>query len=288
VTVTGIAIGASPTTSRKVYRTVVNGAQLKLHSTIANDTDSALPANDSTADGSLGANAPTSDLSGLAQPSGQVNAGSAALPTASPAPFPAAGWVLIGGGQTIRYTGISGNSLTGIPTSGPGSITTTVIYGSQALPAPALTGVNANNGLVLAMAKGSSVKIWVERNDLAAQAALGQLELDANGNPTDGIHEFQIIDERRGEASLSALCDADLAIFSRPIVSATYSTRDPKSKSGKTVHVDLAGWGLVGDFVIQDVTLTFDGPALAPRYQVHAASVAFTLADLLRKVVLTS
>jgi hypothetical protein len=285
VALSGIAAGATGTTQRKLYRTAANGSQLQLLTTLADNTTTTYA--DATADGSLGANAPTTDTSNLAQPPGQVIAGSTTMPTASPAPFPASGWV-IANGQTIRYTAISGNTLTGIAASGVGAITTTIVYGSQVLPAPALTGINANNGLPLAMANGASVKIWVQRDDLAGQAALGQLELDAHGIPTDGIREFQIIDERRGEASLRALCDADLALFSRPIVSATYDTRDINSKSGKTVAINLAGWGQVGTFVIQDVTITSDGPALLPRYQVHAASVAFTLADLLRKVVLMS
>lgn len=287
VALSGIAAGASPTTQRKLYRTAVSGSQLKLLTTLADNSTTTYA--DASADGSLGANAPTGDTSGLTQPSGQVNAGSPSLVTASAAPFPVnGGWAILGGGQVVRYTGVSGNTLTGIPTSGPGAITTTVLYGSQALPAPALVGLNSWNGLPLAMAKGSTVAIWVERNDLSAQAALGLFELDANGNPTDGVHEFTIIDERRGEASLIALCDADLALFSRPIVSVEYYTRDPKTRSGKLVAIDLSGWGLAGSFTILDVTITFDGPALYPRYHVQASSVAFTLADLLRRVVIAA
>jgi hypothetical protein len=94
------------------------------------------------------------------------------------------------------------------------------------------------------------------------------------------------------EATIAAVCDADLAIFSRPIVAVTYQTRDPKSRAGTTVHVDTTGIdatnGISGDFVIQAVDITFDGPALMPRYAVRASSAAFTLADLLRKAVIAS
>ena len=41
---------------------------------------------------------------------------------------------LLGGGQVVRYTGISGQVLIGIPANGPGAITTTVLYGQQACP----------------------------------------------------------------------------------------------------------------------------------------------------------
>lgn len=305
VEIANIAVGVSPTTDRKVYRTVLNGSQLKLLLSFGNNTTTVFA--DGTADGSLGANAPVGDASGLTQPSGQVNAGSSSLLTASAGPFPAnGGWIALSGGQVVRYTGISGNTLTGIPTSGPGSITTTVIYGSQVLPAPALTGVNNNNGLTLAMAKGSSVAIWVQRDDLAAQAALGLLERDANGNPTDGIHEYTITDGRMGEAALIALCDADLAQFSRPIVSVDYYTQDPKSKTGKTVHIDptvgifdpaifdpaifdtMRSWGLKGDFTIQSVDITFPVPGQMPLFHVNGASVSFTFSDLLRRVVLAA
>jgi hypothetical protein len=160
--------------------------------------------------------------------------------------------------------------------------------------------------LRLAMAKGSAVNIWVQRDDLDAQAALGLLELDEDGNPTDGIREFTVTDGRFGQALLTAKCDADLAMFSRPVVSATYYTRDTKTKSGRTVSIDLktgmfdpavfdpavfdvfTAWGESGDFTIQSVELDFDGQALNPRYHVQATSVAFTLSDLLRRVALGS
>jgi len=291
VQLTGIAVGATGTTARKVYRTVVGGTQLQLLTTLADNTTTSFL--DTTADGALGVNAPTGDTSGLTQPAGQVLAGSTTLPTASAGPFSAAsgGWALLSSGnQTIRYTGVSGNTLTGIPASGPGAITTTVLYGSQVLPAPALVGINSWNGVALPLAKGSAVNIWVQRDDLAAQAALGALERDAAGNPTDGIREYTITDERSTEARMIALCDADLAIFSRPVVTAQYYTRDTKTKTGRTVSINLtangAPWAQTGDFTIQRVDLSFDGPALNPLYAVTATSVAFTLSDLLRRVAL--
>ena len=97
---------------------------------------------------------PVTDTSGLQQPVGQVNPGATALPLAAATTFrPAGGWVLLGGGQVVRYTGISGQVLVGIPASGPGAITTTVLYGSQALPAPMLLGVT---GVTVPLLKGVS------------------------------------------------------------------------------------------------------------------------------------
>jgi hypothetical protein len=282
IAVSGIAVGASGTTSRKVYRTVVDGSQLKLHTTIANNTATTI-ANDTLADGSLGANAPVTDTSGLAQPSGQVNAGSTTLVTASPAPFNSTGgWALIGGVQAIRYTGISVNTLTGIPATGPGAILTTVAFGSQILPAPSLIDVT---GLTVALAKGSPVHIWVQRDDLAAQAAAVTRESTPDYT-SDGIHEHVIVDARRGEASLTALCDADLARFSMPLVTVTYATRDVKTKAGKPVVVNLASPPISETLTIQDVTITEIDIAkgLAPKFLVKASSVRFSLEDLLRRM----
>lgn len=233
VALSGIAIGASPTTSRKVYRTAVGASQLKLQQTIANNT-ATTGVTDVTADGSLGANVPTSDTSGISFAGGQVNAGSTSILTASAGPFASGGgWALTSAGQAVRYTGISGNTLTGIPASGPGALLTTVLYGSQILPSPALTGVT---GLSLATANGSTVAILVQVDDVAAQTALAAFE------GGDGIREFLVSDDRRGEASLIALCQAQLQLFKSPIVTVTYATRDPKTQSGKTILVNLVGY----------------------------------------------
>jgi hypothetical protein len=284
VSLAGIALGPTGTTQRKVYRTAVGGAQLKLQQTIANNT-ALVGVQDATADGSLGANAPTSDTSGLTQPAGQVNAGSTTLLTASAGPFNSGGgWLLLPGNQTVRYTGITGNTLTGIPASGAGSILTTVLYGSQVVAAPALIGVT---GLSFAMQKGAMVHLWVQRDDLAAQAI--RIATDAaQGRVSDGVVEYTVTDERRGEASLSAICDAQLALYSRPIVTVTYATRDVKTKSGKTVHINLTTPPIGPiDLLIQDVTITEidQAPGVPPRFSVTASTVRFTLDMLLRTLV---
>lgn len=56
-------VGPSGTTSRKIYRTAAAGTDLKLLATISNNT--ATTYTDNTADGSLGADAPTADASGV-------------------------------------------------------------------------------------------------------------------------------------------------------------------------------------------------------------------------------
>jgi hypothetical protein len=282
VEVSGIAIGPGATTARKLYRTVVNGAALKLQQTIANNT-ATTGALDTTADAALGAAAPTGDTSGFTQPAGQVIAGAAQLPTAGAGPFAAAGgWAVAPNGQTIRYTGITGNTLTGIPASGPGAITTTLPYGTALRAAPVLRGVV---GVTQPWRRGARVQVFVQRDDLDAQAAAAAREATAT-TPADGIHEAVITDDRRGEPSLTARCDADLALFKAPIVTVAYDSRDVLTKSGKPVSVNLPELPIVATLVIQDVTISeldvADG--LAPRFAVRASTVQFSLEDLLRQL----
>lgn len=543
VALSGVPLGPASVTSRKIYRTVAAGSQLKLQQTIANNT-ATTGVTDATADGSLGANVPVTDTSALGQPQGQVLAGSTTIPVAGTGAFSATGgWAIVGNGEIIiRYTGVTGTTLTGVPASGPGALTVSIAYNSTITVAPALagvamadapqgavnptdapeatavtgsgveagdhlwaytwvtgagetrpsasvsatmvatpatptftagyaaggTGVNpasygfatgdtlewvftysigasltdltgeslpsastgvittvvsptygapwvdqpviqvqhttapavtwlhlwrrvnggawqlrgwiANNGTTAtvglidnsfslatgipspgilcqadvmaiavgpsgttsrkvyrsvaggstlkllttiadnttttytdstadaslgataptvdtagltyplvtgiekALAKGSPVHLWVQRDDTVARADAAARE-STGSYTSDGIHEHLLTDARRGEASLIARCDADLVLYAQPIVTYFYGTRDVKTKSGKTVHIDVPGYP-AGDYVIQDVTIDQIDIAtnLAPRFLVKASSVAFSLEDVLRRM----
>lgn len=126
-------------------------------------------------------------------------------------------------------------------------------------------------------------------NDLASQKYYGQLELDPNGQATDGVHEYTISDDgltNIGQMYARGL--AELKLFSRPVVSLSYATRDPLTKAGKVVHVDLDYPPIHGDFIIQEVTIDQihdENDDLAPRYTVTADSAArFNMNDLLLKL----
>lgn len=409
IAATNIAVGPTQVTNRKYYRSAVNAFQLQLHTTIANNTATAI-ANDTKADGALGANAPLGDASGLPQVAGQINGGSPVLLVASAAPFqPNGGWAAAGP-NFIRYAGIGGQEaptagptvaaaagsgmdpgvhgyavtfvtaqgeslpspvvfvttggsnnnatvtnvpigptgttarnyyrtfanqaqlkflgqlpgnilttggvpdtipdnslganaptrdtsgldarsfLLGVPAFGPGAMTTTMNYGQQVTPVPALVGINAWNGLRIPIAKGSAVHIFVERNNLGAQSILSQIELDENGNTTSGIHEDLFVDERFGEQLLIQTCDALLAKYSKVILRADYYTYDQLTKSGRIVLIDSAWCGFGTDtdapFLIQDVQLgqidTIAG--VYPLRKVVASSVLFTVQNLLQGV----
>jgi hypothetical protein len=275
-TVNGIALGPVSTTSREVYRTAAGAAQLKLLTTIANNTSTG-PFVDTFADGTLGANAPATDTSGLTAATGKVNAGSTSILTASSGPFSATGGWALNGTQVIRYTGITGNTLTGVPATGLGSILNTMAYGEHLDPAPALTGVT---GLTLALLKDAPVNIWVQRDDVPAQTA--QALLDGG----DGVYEYYLSDERRGIASLTALCDAHLELFSRPIVTVSYATRDTKTKSGKTIVVNLASPPISQTLTIQEVSITeIDvAPGTPPKFTATASTLRYSLEGMLRRL----
>lgn len=307
VSVSNIAVGPSGVTGRKLYRTAVNAAQLQWLATITNNTTTGYL--DTSLDNLLGANAPTADTSGIVITAGTIMPGATSMATAGPLGLsPTGGWARQGQ-QYIRYTGISGNTLTGIPATGVGAIQVAIPYGTQILPVPALTGVTGNTRGAQA---GSNVSIFVQRDDVLAQSALGNFERNPDGTITDGIREHMIVDERRGEASLIAACDAELAAFARPIVGVAYHTRDPKTKAGQIVRIDLRMgangvfnpavfhpgvfhtgptpgrvFGYAGEYLIQEVTITIDPAAdPLPRYAVRASSARFNFADLLQRVLM--
>src|SRR6185436_15093180 len=136
---------------------------------------------------------------------------------------------------------------------------------------------------------GQPILPFIVVDDIASQKFYGSLELDNDGNPTDGIHEYTISDD--GLTNLSQMYGralAELKMFSRPIVTLRYSTRDSLSKAGKVVHVDLNDPPITGDFIIQEVTIDQfhdESDDLTPRYNVVADSAArFNLNDLLLKL----
>lgn len=299
VAISSIALGPSGTIARNVYRTDVNGAQLKLQQTIANNstTDGA---QDATPDASLGAEPPTSDTSGLTQPTGQVNIGAAELLLASAAGLAAEGWVLVGGAG-VRYTSISGNTLQGLPASGPGALAATVLYGAAVRPAAMLTdvaGAGSPSGVGAALARGASVAVWVQVDDVFAQAALAAVR------GGDGVREDLVVDGRMAAPALAAACLARLAQFARVVVSAEWSSWDLRAVAGAPVTVALStpvtgtfsaafsaafgavtgalAYGIPGVYTVQDATVTFVGAAHRPQRRLRAASVAFTLADFFR------
>lgn len=167
--------------------------------------------------------------------------------------------------STVQQQG----TLIGIPSSGPGSITVPLI-------------------------EGAPIHIWVQRDDLAAQADQAIVDAANGRTPADGIWEGPpIVDERRNEASLTALLDATLALMSTPIRIVTYAcipdVGRPLPRSGKLQHFDVTTPPIGPfDLTIQEVTITdLDlAPGLNPRFAVTASNRAGkTLEGLMRELL---
>lgn len=281
VAVSAIPTGPSGTTSRRVYRTAVGSSQLKLLTTIADNVTTAYT--DSTADASLGANVPVADTSGLAQSSGQVVAGATTCPVAYwSASLPTSGWAVIGNGtQVIRYTGVSSNtSLTGIPASGPGSITSSVPYNTSITAAPQLTGIPASGtgSILYTIPKGQAVNLFVTVNDALAQATLAALD------GSTGIKETVLQDRRLSREEAEARAQAYLDLRAYAGESVQYRTKDMNSSAGRQVTANLAAPTSVSDtFAIQSVTITNFTTNLPPDYEVQASDELILAEDVLNR-----
>ena len=282
VAVSSIALGPASVTGRRIYRTAAGGTQLKVLATLGDNTTTTYL--DALADASLGANAPSGDTSGIPQPSGTVLAGSPTLPLSGvpPAFSATGGWAIVGNGEVvIRYTGLSGNNLIGIPPTGVGSITTTIAYGALCTAAPQLLGIPASGvgSIQYALHNGDEINLLVTCDDLSAQAALAAL---IGGS---GILEAYIQDRRIGYAEALARGKAMLVERSTVLVEVHYTCRDPLTRSGATIHCALPPpTNLGGDYKIQDVTISgFSAkPGQPPTYTVQASSQRYSLDDLLR------
>ncbi len=285
VALSGIAVGPATVTQRKVYRTVVGGSQLKLLTTLADNTTTIFA--DSTADGSLGANAPGGDTSGLTQPAGQVNSGSTTLILAGAGAFAASGgWVLIGNGQqAVRYTGITGNTLTGIKASGAGSIVAPISYNSTAVALPCLTGIPASGAgaILYPIFVGDPVNVVAQVDDLTAQATLSTLLDPANVyGGARGIQEAALQDGTIGYTEAHARGLAELALRKLIDVAITYTCQDVNTRAGRMIAVALPLQGVPGSsFKIAQVTQAGYQPALNPTYTVQAGA-RFTFEQLLQ------
>lgn len=280
-----IPISPSPNvTKRYIYRPVVGGSTFKRVATINDNTTTTYA--DVIADGSLGATEPSSDTSGLSGENGQVTAGASTIPVSSGTPFSASGGYVRFGAQVVYYGGKTATSLTNIPTSGPGSLLSSIQYGQGAIAVPTLTGVPASGDGAIAydVLLGTDVNVLAIVEDTASQSARSGRE------GGDGVHEHLIQDRRLSAETAEARAYAELALYANPITTVRYVTRDPLTRAGKTISINLGHpTHVVGDLVIQRVTRTQLGmPTVAPLCSAEASSVKFSLDDVFRRTLTDS
>jgi hypothetical protein len=286
VAVSGIAPGPSPTNARRIYRTAANGSTLRRAGVFNENTSTAFT--DTLGDAAIAGNpvAPTSDTSGLQQVPGQVTAGAASILVANIAPFEAGGgWAVIGNGeQVIRYLAKTGNTLTGIPPTGIGAIVAAIAFNSTITAAPMLVGVPASGpyAIVEDLNPGDEINLVARREDAARQTALAAM---IKTGP--GWREEWIQDRRLSIAEARARGDATLALRPLEDVTITYTCRDLRTASGKSITVNLpAPTNISGTFKIQTVTIANfrPFPNQYPTFSVTASSSRFSFEDWLRQM----
>ncbi len=236
----------------------------------------------------------------LGQSINTVVAGSTSLLVTDASGFSAAGGFLSVSGQTIKYTGKSGNTLTGIPASGSGSILSTLTYGAATIALPALTGVS---GWSVGLSAGDAVFLWVQVDDTGAQTALAAIE------GGDGIHEYPVVDSTIVTAAqATAIGTAYLTLFKNKEQRAQYQSRDTASALGKTITLNFGAPAFeptafentalqttgTESFATYIQTIRITGidavapgtgaPYLYPAQDVTASTTMFVLANLLRQV----
>jgi len=149
--------------------------------------------------------------------------------------------------------------------------------------------ITLRDGLPSAVPAGEPVHIFFEANDIRSQEILSAIELDKDGNPTDGVHEYMVVDTTIvNPFQMFMRAYAELELFANPVITIHYATRDPKTRSGATQVVDLSDPQCKGEFLIQDVTIDQihdESDSLTPRYTVTASSVKFDLSDLLLQLI---
>jgi hypothetical protein len=128
-----------------------------------------------------------------------------------------------------------------------------------------------------------------QADDTESQKFMARTELDVNGNPTDGVHEYTISDSNLKTVwQLYMRAHAELELYAWPIVEINYSSRDHRHRIGQTVHVDMDDPPCLGDFLIQSVEISNvrdQGDAVSPVYTARASSIRYDLNDLLLQIL---
>jgi hypothetical protein len=271
----GIAVSPDArVTKRQVFRTAANGGTFKLEAEINDNTTTTYTS--TKRDDQLGADLIWGNTTSA---SGQIAVSNIAVGPVGTTERRL--YRTVSGGASFQYVAtINGNAATTYQDNRADTALGGVVGGD---PIIELVGIPASGtGAVrYEIRPGADVNLVVQCDDTAAQAALAALE----GPPSQGIVEHTLQDRRVGLSEATAMGNADLLLFARPIITIQYATRDPKTRSGKTVRIDLPELSLVGDFTIQTVEIDEIDlhPGLHPKYRVTCSSVRFSFEDAVRR-----
>lgn len=293
VALSSIPTGGTPTTKRLLWRTKDGGSVYFFLDELSDN--STTTHTDDKIDSELGRLA--SSISTLA-----INDGDTAIRVQLLENFSGSGgWASVSG-QVILYTGRSASSgegtLTGVPASGAlGAVRAEIAAGETLLPVGSITGVTAtgSGSVVTQLGSGETINIYITRNDGTAQTALATLL----GGSADGIFEQFIQDRRLRQTECENRGDAVLTLQKDAVQDFTWGSRDTKTRSGKTITVDLTSpQSIDTTFKIQSVNISEidTAPSFAanetglpvsqrmPLYRATASRVFFSFEDLLRRM----
>jgi hypothetical protein len=98
-----------------------------------------------------------------------------------------------------------------------------------------------------------------------------------------------ISDGRWSITEATARANAELSLRKDPLVTVSFTSRDPSMQSGRDVTLTITSPAISGTFKIQRVTITelgLSGPTgfLFPLRQVEASSRRYSFEDLLRRI----
>jgi IPT/TIG domain len=149
--------------------------------------------------------------------------------------------------------------------------------------------LSATTPVTTLIPSGSAIINFYEVNDVESQKEIGSRERDRNGKATDGVYET-IVNDTTLITPLQIYLKAYgmLERYGWPVRAIRYSTRDPLTRPGVIVSVNLSYPPIKGDFLIQSVEIDQirdAGDAIAPRYTVMASSVKFELDDFLLMIL---
>lgn len=135
---------------------------------------------------------------------------------------------------------------------------------------------------------GTLLQYFSQADDLASQRERGKIELDENGDPTDGVHEYVISDPSLASIQQVYLrAQAEIAVYGKPILTIRYATRNAKHRPGARVNVDLTNPPCKGTFLIQTVDIDQihdESDMLFPRYTCVATNKFFDLTNFLMSI----
>jgi hypothetical protein len=254
VNLTSIPTGGATVVTRRLYRTRAGGTAHYFLDEIEDNVTTTYT--DNTPDESLGAIAPT-------QSTIAANIGDTSIRVLETGNFNATGgWVEVGQ-QRISYTGRSASSgegtLTGIPASGEGAITSGITAGDSVVPIGFVSGVAASGtgSVLVQLESGDAVNLLVTRNDAASQA-------------TYGIREHYIQDRRLSETGAENRGDASLSLHDLPRTAGSLVSTDPKVRAGKALTIDI--YGISETRTIQSVDISYQGDRPYPQRRASFSS----------------